>query len=88
MSNIVERVSVLLKNDMTVEEILSTLPHEENELVHNQDVTLGKWSRSSIVEALTTSHLNISRAARTLNCSRSTLYKKMKELNIKINNLH
>lgn len=88
LSNIVERVSVLLKNDMTVEEILSTLPHEENELVHNQDVTLGKWSRSSIVEALTTSHLNISRAARTLNCSRSTLYKKMKELNIKINNLH
>lgn len=87
LSNIVERVSVLLKNDMTVEEIISTLPHEENELIRDQDVTLGKWTRSSIVEALTANHLNISRAARTLNCSRSTLYKKMKELNIKINHI-
>lgn len=87
LSNIVERVSVLLKNDMTVEEIISTLPHEENELIQSQDVTLGKWTRSSIVEALTSNHLNISRTARMLNCSRSTLYKKMKELNIKINNI-
>lgn len=87
LSNIVERVSVLLKNDMTVEEIISTLPHEENELIQSQDVTLGKWTRSSIVEALTSNHLNISRTARMLNCSGSTLYKKMKELNIKINNI-
>lgn len=87
LSNIVERVSVLLKNDMTVEEIMSTLPHEENELIQSQDVTLGKWTRSAIVEALTASHLNISRAARMLNCSRSTLYKKMDELNIKISNI-
>lgn len=87
LSNIVERVSVLLKNDMTVEEIMSTLPHEENELIQNQDVTLGKWTRSSIIEALTANHLNISRTARMLNCSRSTLYKKMDELNIKISNI-
>lgn len=72
---------------MTVEEIMSTLPHEENELIQSQDVTLGKWTRSAIVEALTASHLNISRAARMLNCSRSTLYKKMDELNIKISNI-
>lgn len=87
LSNIIERISVLLKNDMTVEEIISTLPHGGNELIRNQNVTLGKWTRSSIVEALTASHLNISRTARMLNCSRSTLYKKMKELNIKVNNI-
>lgn len=81
LSNIIERVSVLLKNDMTVEEIISTLPHGGNELIRNQNVTLGKWTRSSIVEALTASHLNISRTARMLNCSRSTLYKKMKDIN-------
>ena len=81
LSNIIERISVLLKNDMTVEEIISTLPHGGNELIRNQNVTLGKWTRSSIVEALTASHLNISRTARMLNCSRSTLYKKMKDIN-------
>lgn len=81
LSNIIERISVLLKNDMTVEEIISTLPHGENELIRDQNVTLGKWTRSSIVEALTASHLNISRTARMLNCSRSTLYKKMKDIN-------
>lgn len=86
--NLTEKV----KQGLFLEELMYSLsvltlyvpPLNERDM---EDVTLGKWTRSSIVEALTSNHLNISRTARMLNCSRSTLYKKMKELNIKINNI-
>ena len=86
LSNLVERTSVLLKNQMTLDEILTTLPGEIALADDNGDIQLDKWTRASLLEALTTNKLNISRTARLLNCSRSTLYKKMKELNITITN--
>lgn len=86
LSNFVERVSVLLKNDMSVEEVVSTLPGLAHPADEKENVMLGKWTRAAVLEALSESKLNISRAARLLNCSRSTLYKKMDEFNIKITN--
>lgn len=88
LSNLVERISVLLKNDITLEEIFSALPITTDIVEQKEDVTLGKWTRASILESLTVSKLNISRAARLLNCSRSTLYKKMDEFNIKVTNMN
>jgi len=88
LSNVVERISVLLQNDITIEEIFSALPLNTKDIEQKEDVTLGKWTRASILEALTVSKLNISRTARLLNCSRSTLYKKMNEFNIKITNMN
>ena len=82
LSNFVERVSVLLKNDMSVEEVVSTLPGLAHPADEKENVMLGKWTRAAVLEALSESKLNISRAARLLNCSRSTLYKKMDEFNI------
>lgn len=85
--NTIERISVLLKNNMTVDEIISTLPRPARQKEERTDITLEKWTRATIIEALSASKLNISRAARLLNCSRTTLYKKMDEFNIKITNL-
>lgn len=88
LSNFVERVSVLLKNNVSIDDIMSTLPDVQRQHIEaKQNVTLGKWTKSTIVNALSASSLNISRAARMLNCSRSTLYKKMEEFNIKITNI-
>lgn len=87
--NLVERASILLENRMSAEEIIMTFPAngaKESSSVLN-DVTLGKWNKSSIVEALSLNKLNVSRTARQLGCSRSTLYKKMEELNIKVTNI-
>lgn len=89
--NIVERSSVLLQHGMTVEAIESTLPIqviENNSRSEKQkEIALDKWSKSAIVSALTANHLNISRTAKFLGCSRSTLYKKMEQFNIKIENI-
>lgn len=85
LSNIVERVSVLLMNEVTKEEILQTL--EIYTPLHDgsgKKIKLEKWTRAVILEALQVSRLNISRAAKLLGCSRSTLYKKMAEFDIHI----
>lgn len=88
LSNFVERVSVLLKNDVSIEDIISTLPDARRRHMESQQhVTLGKWTKSAVIDALSASSLNISKAARMLHCSRSTLYKKMEEFNIKITNI-
>lgn len=88
LSNFVERVSVLLRSGESVEDIVYTMPqvqiYEPKELA---DVTMKKWTRSDIIKALSESRLNVSKAARLLHCSRSTLYKKMEEFNIKITNI-
>ena len=88
LSNFVERVSVLLRSGESVEDIVYTIPqvqiYEPKELA---DVTMKKWTRSDIIKALSESRLNVSKAARLLHCSRSTLYKKMEEFNIKITNI-
>ena len=88
LSNFVERVSVLLRSGESVEDIVYTMPqvqiYEPKELA---DVTMKKWTRSDIIKALSESRLNISKAALLLHCSRSTLYKKMEEFNIKITNI-
>ena len=87
LQNFVQRVSVLLKNAMPVDEIMLTMP--ENSMMNDTsiDVKMNKWSRAHVVDALTASKLNITKAARMLGCSRGTLYKKMNELNIKISNI-
>jgi PAS domain S-box-containing protein len=87
LQNFVQRVSVLMKNAMPVDEIMLTMP--ENSMMNDTsiDVKMNKWSRAHIVDALTASKLNITKAARMLGCSRGTLYKKMNELNIKISNI-
>lgn len=89
LSNFVERVGVLLTNGVAVEDILSTLPRlkpKETE-PKETDVTLERWSREAIIKALSVNQLNVSRTARLLKCSRSTLYKKMEEFNIRITNM-
>lgn len=87
LSNFVERVSVLLKNDVSVEDVVYTLPHAAYSGKEGEDFTLEKWTRAAIIKTLSDCRLNISKAARELNCSRSTLYKKMEEFNIKITNI-
>ncbi len=88
LKNVVERVTVLLAHNLMVEDIIPELPHaEDDENTPLTELKMNKWTRSSIVNALTVSKLNISRTARLLNCSRSTLYKKMKEFNIHVNTI-
>ena len=85
LSNIVERVSVLLMNDVTNEEILQTLDiYTPLRSQNGEKIKLEKWTRVAILEALQVNRLNISRTAKLLGCSRSTLYKKMAEFDIHI----
>ncbi len=88
LSNFVERVGVLLKNNVSIEDILSTLPGSVPQVIRQpEDVMLERWTRDSIIQALSACRLNISQTARMLRCSRSTLYKKMEEFNVKITNI-
>lgn len=88
VSNVVERVCVLLKNGMAVEEIIPALPIDSSSQLINEKVTFDKWNKAAVIEALSSCQFNISKAARMLNCSRSTLYNKMKKYDIKINNMN
>lgn len=85
LMNIVERCCVLLKNKMTVEDIVATFPPRipDKESL-TEKVLLDKWNKKNIIKILTIHHFNITKAALALECSRSTLYKKMKQFNITI----
>lgn len=89
LMNIVERCCVLLKNKMTVEDIVATFPPRIlDEDVISEKVLLDKWNKDNIIKTLTIHHFNITRAALALECSRSTLYKKMKQFNIVIDTMN
>lgn len=88
LMNIVERCCVLLKSDMTVEDIVATFsPRVLDKRSISETVMFDKWSKTNIIKALTINRFNITKAAQLLGCSRSTLYKKMEQFNIKIENI-
>lgn len=88
LMNIVERCCVLLKSDMTVDDIVATFsPRVLDKRSISETVMFDKWSKTNIIKALTINRFNITKAAQLLGCSRSTLYKKMEQFNIKIENI-
>ncbi len=87
LQNFVERVSVLLLNenkDEQLERLVRQLTNKDNIPQSIDDKNLKDWQKQRIVDAIKANKGSISRAATSLGISRTTLWRKLKEYNIKI----
>jgi PAS domain S-box-containing protein len=88
LHNFVERISVLLMNHEDEEKIkrnvVDKLQVSSTDDQFGDSNDLDMWERAKIINTLKRNNLVIAKTSRELGFSRSTLYRKMKQYNIKI----
>lgn len=66
---------------------LGETPKEVPVVERKKIIRVNRWSREEIVGLLREHRLNITKVSKEFGCSRSTLYKKIKELDIEIGSI-
>lgn len=91
LQNVCERLTVLCKNDLIdLQDVEQHLPKDslyvtQDTYLEQKATILGKNEKEKIIQALQDSHFHRETAAEKLGMSRTTLWRKLKQYNIKTN---